>query len=149
MNSKIKTIELNLSRTVDATPVEVFDAWIDPAGPLSPWSGVTKAIVNPPQVDGLFYSMYQLEGQEIAHYGRFVALERPRKIQYTWVSESTQGLESIVTLNLKPEGDQTIIQVNHANVPDDEAGRRHQQAYGYVIARMAKYFAEIKKGKNT
>jgi len=147
MNSKIKTIELNLSRTIDATPSEVYDAWIDPSGPVSPWSGVSKAIVNTPKVDALFYSMYNLEGQEIAHYGRFIALERPHRIQYTWVSEATQGLESMVTLSLKTEGGKTIVQVNHANVPDDEAGRRHQHAFGYVAARMSEYFSELKKGK--
>jgi hypothetical protein len=52
---KIKTVELNLTRTFDASPSEVFDAWIDHTSPGSPRFGVTKAIVNPPKVDGLFY----------------------------------------------------------------------------------------------
>jgi len=147
MKAKIQTAELNLSRTIDASPEEVFDAWIDHTGPVSPWSGVTKAIVNPPKVDGLFYSMYQFEGQEIAHYGRFVTLEKPRRIQYTWVSEATQGLESLVTLNLEPQGDKTVVQVKHTNVPDDEDGRRHQQAWGYVLARMSSHFGKSENRK--
>src|SRR6476661_3835582 len=72
MESKIKTTELNIKRTINAIPSEVFDAWIDPTSPRSPWCGVTKAIVNRPKADGLFYSMYQFEGNDIAHYGRFV-----------------------------------------------------------------------------
>lgn len=147
MKSKIKTVELNLTRTIDASPAEIFDAWIDVTGPVSPWSGVTKAIVNPPKVGGLFYSMYQMEDNEIAHYGRFVTLDKPRRIQYTWVSEATQGLESLVTLNLEAQGDKTVVQVNHTNVPDDDAGRRHNQAWGYVLGRMSSHFGknEIKK----
>jgi uncharacterized protein YndB with AHSA1/START domain len=142
MKTKIKTVELNLTRTIDASPAEVFDAWIDHTGPVSPWSGVTKAIVNAPKVDSLFYSMYQLEDQEIAHYGRFVTLEKPRRIQYTWVSEATQGLESLVTLTFEPQGEKTVVQIKHTNVPDDEEGRRHEKAYGYVVARMASHFAK-------
>jgi uncharacterized protein YndB with AHSA1/START domain len=147
MNAKIKTAELNFSRTIDASPAEVFDAWIDSTGPVSPWSGVTKAIVNPPRVDGLFYSMYLYEGNEIAHYGRFVTLEKPRRIQYTWVSRATQGLESLVTLNLEAQGGKTVVQVNHTNLPDDEGGRLHQQAWGYVLARMSTHFGKSENKK--
>jgi uncharacterized protein YndB with AHSA1/START domain len=137
MESKIKTTELNIKRTINAIPSEVFDAWIDPTSPGSPWCGVTKAIVNRPKADGLFYSMYQFEGNDIAHYGRFVTLDKPCRIQYTWVSEATQGLESLVTLNLKAQGDKTVVQVKHTNVRDDEGGHRHEQAWGYVLARMS------------
>jgi uncharacterized protein YndB with AHSA1/START domain len=137
---KSKTIELNLSRTIDATPSEVYDAWIDPHGPVSPWSGVVKAVVNPPKVDGLFYSMYKFENQEFAHYGRFTVLEKPRRIQYTWVSAGTQGLESVVTLNLEPQGDKTVVQINHSNLPDDEGGRRHETAQGYLLSRISNHF---------
>ena len=142
MKSNIKTVELNLNRTLDASPAEVFDAWLDASGPVSPWSGVVKAIVNPPKVDGLFYSMYQIEDREIAHYGRFICLERPHRIQYTWVSEATQGLESVVTLTLEPHGQKTVVQVKHTNVPDDEGGRRHVKAWGYVLARMSSHFGK-------
>lgn len=149
MKAKIKTTEINLSRTIDASPAQVFDAWIDPTGPVSPWSGVSKAIVNPPGVGGLFYSMYLLEGQEIAHYGRFLTLERPHQVSYTWVSEATQGLESLVTLNFESQGDKTVVQVKHTNLPDSEEGRRHEHAHGYLITRMSAHFTKNKNnGEN-
>src|SRR6476661_6493043 len=98
MNHTINTIEINLNRMIDASPDEVFETWLDHTSPGSPWFGVPKVILNPPKVDSLFYSMYQIEGREIAHYGRFIALEKPRTIQYTWVSEATHGMESVLTL---------------------------------------------------
>ena len=33
----MKTLEVNLERVIDATPAEVFDAWLDPEHPGSPW----------------------------------------------------------------------------------------------------------------
>lgn len=143
---KTRMAEINFSRTIDASPAEVFDAWIDATGSVSPWSGVAKAIVNPPKVDSLFYSMYQMEGHEVAHYGRFVTLDKPRRIQYTWVSEATQGLESLVTLHLEPQGNKTVVQIKHTGVPDDEAGRRHEDAYGYILTRMSAHFRKNKEG---
>lgn len=140
MSERIKTTEINLSRKINASPDEVFEAWLDPTCPGSPWFGVPKAIVNKPAVDALFYSMYQLEGREIAHYGRFITLDKPNKIQHTWVSQATQGLESIVTLSFEAVDGKTQVHVNHANVPDDEEGHRHKHAWGYVLGTMVSRF---------
>lgn len=142
MNHKIKTTELNLRRTIDARPEEVFDAWLDYTKPGSPWHGVVKAIVSPPKIDGLFYSMYQMEDREIAHYGRFITLARPNTIQHTWVSEATQGLESVVTLTFTSEANKTLVHVQHSNIPDDASGHRHEQAWGYVLAKMSSRLKE-------
>jgi activator of HSP90 ATPase len=141
MNQATKTTEINVRRTIAASPDEVYEAWLDYTRPGSPWHGVGKAIVNPPKVDGLFYSMYQLEGREIAHYGRFTTLDKPSKIQHTWVSEATHGMESIVTLSFEPVEGKTQVLVNHSNVPDDEGGRFHENAWKYVLAKMASRFS--------
>lgn len=142
MNQPIKTTEINLTRIINASPDEVFEAWLDHTSPGSPWFGVPKAIVNPPKVDSLFYSMYQLEGREVAHYGRFVALEKPRGIQHTWVSEATRGMESIVTLSFESVEGKTQVNINHSGIPDDEEGRRHEHAWGYVLAKMRSRFSK-------
>lgn len=142
MHERINTTEIHLDRTINASPEEVFEAWLDHTCPGSPWFGVPKAIVNPPAVDSLFYSMYQLEGREVAHYGRFIALEKPHRIQHTWVSEATRGMESIVTLSLEPAEGKTRVHVHHTNVPDDEDGRHHENAWKYVLAKMSSRFRD-------
>ena len=144
MNSNIKTTELTVTRIIPAKPAEIFDVWLDSKSPGSPWFGVAKAIVNP-VVDGLFYHLVQFEGCGWAHYGRVTALERPSKIQHTWVSPATRGLESVVTLSFEPQGDQTLVTLHHANLPDDEMGRRHQEGWGFVLAMLAERFIRQKK----
>src|SRR5882672_5318762 len=101
-SARIKTTELVLNRVIPASPEAVFDAWMDSTSPGSPFFGVTRAIVNP-VVDGLFYTMYLLDGVETAHYGRFVVLERGRQIQQTWVSQMTLGLESLVAIRFEAQ----------------------------------------------
>jgi uncharacterized protein YndB with AHSA1/START domain len=138
----MKNIEINVSRIVDATPDEVYEVWLDPTSPGSPWFGVPKVILGTPKVDGLFYSMYQIEGREVAHYGRFIILEKARKIQYTWVSAATHGMESILTVSLEPIGGKTQVHLNHAGVPDDEEGHRHKVAWGFVLTRISSHFKQ-------
>lgn len=140
MPSNVKTTEINVSRTVQASPTEVFDLWIDPKSPGSPWFGVANAIVNP-IVDGLFYHLVQFGGQGWAHYGRFVTLDRGKRIEHTWVSQATRGLESIVTLTFEARGDDTLIHLCHSNVPDDDLGRQHQEGWGFVLAGVEERFA--------
>lgn len=136
----LKTTTLTISRTIAASPDEVFDRWLDPSKPGSPWFGVAQAIVQP-TVGGLFYHVVQFEGHDWAHYGRFIELDRPRSIAHTWVSEATRGLESVVELTLESEGGQTLATLRQANVPDDEMGRRHEAGWGYVLDAIAEHFA--------
>jgi uncharacterized protein YndB with AHSA1/START domain len=145
----IKTTDIHMTRSIPATPEQVFDAWLDRTCPGSPWHGVPKVIVaDSPSVGTLFYSAYHMEGRDIAHYGRFVTLERGRRIEHTWVSEGTKGLESLVTLTLEPEADgKTLVRVHHSGVPDDEGGRFHENAWGYVLGAMKTRFGAAKKGE--
>jgi uncharacterized protein YndB with AHSA1/START domain len=138
--SRPKTIELTITRAVAASPAEVFDVWTDSTSPGSPWFGITRAIVQP-VVDGLFYHLVQFDGRDWAHYGRFTALDRPRRIEHTWVSEATRGLESLVALTFEPQGDQTVVTLQHSNVPDDEFGRSHENGWGFVLDMMVERFA--------
>ena len=85
--------------------------------------------------------MYQMEGAEIAHYGRFVTLDRGALIRQTWVSELTRGLESLITIRLEAQGGKTLVTLVHSNVPDD-GGHRHEQAWGYVLGAMMKRFSK-------
>jgi uncharacterized protein YndB with AHSA1/START domain len=134
-----KTTEVTLTRLIPASPAEVFDVWIDPKSPGSPWFGVAKAIMQP-VVDGLFYHLVQFEGRDWAHYGRFIALDRGSRIEHTWVSAATRGLESRVSLTFAAQGDATLVTLHHANIPDDEMGRRHGEGWGFVLDAIAAGF---------
>jgi uncharacterized protein YndB with AHSA1/START domain len=145
MPAIVNTTELTLHRTIGASPAEVFDVWVNPKEPGSPWYGVAKAIVQP-VVDGLFYHLVQFGGQDWAHYGRFTILDRPRRIEHTWVSRATHGLETIVSLTLEPAGNGTAVELRHRNVPDDEVGRQHQDGWGFVLGAIADKFAQRTSG---
>jgi uncharacterized protein YndB with AHSA1/START domain len=134
-----KTMDLTLTRSIAAAPAAVYDIWLDAKSPGSPWFGAVKAIVQP-IVDGLFYHLVHHEGHDWAHYGRFVILERPSRIEHTWVSEATQGLESRLALIFEPQGGGTLVTLRHGNLPDDEMGHRHREGWGFVLSAIEKRF---------
>jgi uncharacterized protein YndB with AHSA1/START domain len=136
----MKLTECTVSRTMSATPGEVFDVWLDTKSPGGPWFGAERVILQP-VVDGLFYSAIRSEGRLWPHYGRFVVIDRGHTIEHTWVSEATRGIESIVTVTFEARGEDTLVTLRHTNVPDDEMGRRHHEGWSFVLGAIAARFA--------
>ena len=141
---KPKTMELTFERRIPAKPSEVFDAWLDPATPGNPWNKMDKLIFNP-SVDGLFYRMHITDSQELPHYGRFTVLDPPRKIEHTWMSLHTRGLESVVTLTFEAEGGGTRLVLNHRNIPDDELGRMHERGWEHYLGLLLETFPQRRR----
>ena len=135
-----KLTDLTVTRTIPASAETIFDLWINPKRPGGPWFGGERVIVNP-VVDGLFYSAVKHEGRIWPHYGRFVRLDRPHTIEYTWMSEGTKGSESVVTVHLEPRGDATEVTLHHAGVPDDEMGRKHKDGWTFILNALAEGLA--------
>ena len=132
----MNTLKVNVSRLIRAAPEDVFRAWTD-AERMQRWFGTKKQIVNP-KVDGLFYLAMEHQGRIWPHYGRYLRLEKPRVIEFTWMSEGTEGRETVVTIELVARDGGTQLTLNHEGVPDTELGRGHQQGWTAIVAELAK-----------
>ena len=137
--------EVTVSRTISAAPGKVFEVWMDPASPGSPWYGLPRLIIHI-VVDGLFYFIVEHEGKKWAHYGRFLRIEKPDAdgaalVEYTWVSEATRGWESVVTISFQPLGDETEVTLRHSNLPDEAMAERHQEGWMWMLNTLAERFS--------
>lgn len=137
----MKLLDLTVSRTISAPAEAIFDVWLDANTPGGPWFGADRMILQP-HVDGLFYHAIAHEGRNWAHYGRFLAIERPRLLQHTWMSEATKGVETTVTVTFEPRGEDTVVTLLHKDVPDDEQGRQHQDGWDWMLAALSDRFAK-------
>ncbi len=136
MKTETQRFEVNLSRTIDATPEEVYEVWLDPKIPGSLWFGAERVILDL-VVDGLYYHNVHHEGHDWAHYGRFLRLEPGRVIEHTWMSEATRGIETTVTVTLEPKGQGTLLTLRHRDLPDDRLGRQHEEGWGFITDALA------------
>jgi uncharacterized protein YndB with AHSA1/START domain len=132
--------DITVARTIPASANNVFDVWMDPKSPGGPWFGADRVILNP-VADGLFYLGVKHEGRTWPHYGRFLRIERPRMVEYTWMFEATKGAESIVIVTMEARGDQTEVTLRHSGVPDDERGRQHKDGWAWVLSALAESLA--------
>lgn len=132
----MKTLKVNVSRLIRATPEDVYRAWLDPER-MQRWFGTGRQIVNP-KVDGLFYLSMEHQGRTWPHYGRYLRLEKPKLVEFTWMSEGTEGKETVVTIELVARDGGTQLTLNHVGVPDSELGRGHQDGWTAIIAELAK-----------
>jgi uncharacterized protein YndB with AHSA1/START domain len=128
MKESKKTLEFKFERTIPAPPDEVFAGWLNPKIPGNPWNMAEKLLLNP-AVDGFFY--WSAKGT--AHYGRFTEMERPGRIQHTWVSPNTLGEESIVTLTFQKRGGDTLMTLVHSDIPDTDRARGHEKGWNYFL----------------
>jgi uncharacterized protein YndB with AHSA1/START domain len=135
----MKLIEITVTRTIPAPADRVFDVWMDPKSPGGPWFGAERVILNP-AADGLFYFAVQHEGRTWAHYGRFLAIERPHRVEYTWMSEATKGCESVVAVAFEARGAETAVTLRHSGLPDDAMGRQHEKGWTWVLSMLAERF---------
>jgi uncharacterized protein YndB with AHSA1/START domain len=137
MKPNVKTIEFRFERTIPASPDEVFDGWLNPKIPGNPWNAAEKFTLDP-KVDGLFY--WALKGT--AHYGRFTEIDRPGRIQHTWVSPNTLGQESTVTLTFKQQGEATLMTLVHSDLPDHDLARGHEKGWNYFLGIFREQFGD-------
>jgi uncharacterized protein YndB with AHSA1/START domain len=128
MRKSTNTLEFKFERTISAPPGEVFDGWLDPKIPGNPWNAAEKFKLDP-KVDGLFY--WTLKGT--SHYGRFTEIERPNRIQHTWVSPNTLGEESTVTVTFQNKRENTLLTLVHSGLPDTDGGRGHEKGWNYFL----------------
>jgi hypothetical protein len=113
----------------------VFDAWLNPKIPGTPWHEGEKLILNP-KVDGLFY--WLMRGQP--HYGRFTEINRPGRIQHSWMSRNTLGEESTVTVTFQKKGEDTLMTLLHSDLPSNEVAKAHEKGWIYFLDKLVEHF---------
>lgn len=141
MKAPPKTVEITVERTIPAPPEEVFAAWLDPRTPGTLWHEHVRLIFQP-QVDGLWYlhSAAHRPGG-VHHYGRFIEMDRPHRIQHSWLSRNTLGEESVVTVTFRRKGRGTVMVLRHSGLPDEDAAAAHEKGWHSMLDQLGDHFA--------
>lgn len=132
---------LSVERFVKASPAAIYAAWTSGMDRwfAAPGSVLMKAEVNAP----FFYETeFRPENAQKAsrhpHYGRFLRLEKDRWVELTWVTgpSGTAGAETVVTVELVPQGSGTLVKLTHAGFADEKACDKHRQAWPFVLEQL-------------
>jgi uncharacterized protein YndB with AHSA1/START domain len=120
-----------VTRRFDAAPERVFDAWLSPEligrwmfGPALRDEEVVRITLDA-RVGGRFSFLVRRQGNEIDHVGRYVEIDRPRWLVFTWAVAADAEDASRVTIDIVPQGTACELTLTHEMQPQwaDFAGR--------------------------
>jgi len=136
---------LTLKRRLNAPPAKVFAAWIDPEK-VKRWMGPGEVKAVSVECDarpgGRYRWVMRSPAGEIHDVGGVYREFIPnQKLVFTWAWASTPERESLVTVELKPDGDGTLLTLTHEQFFDADARDRHQGGWTGALDKMVKLFA--------
>src|SRR5262245_53167786 len=69
------------------------------------------------------------------HRGRYLEIERPALLRFTWISTATEDAETIVTVTFETVEDGTRVLLVHVGL-SDAAAERHERGWESILLKM-------------
>ena len=120
-----KTVTVKVSRRFTASPERVFDAWLDPSKArlflfATPTGKVVRADIDA-RVGGRFLIVDRRDGEDVAHEGEYLEIDRPRHIRFKfWVPKYSKHF-SRVSIDIAIVDDGCELTLTHEDVLPDYA----------------------------
>jgi uncharacterized protein YndB with AHSA1/START domain len=136
---------LTLKRRLNAPPEKVFSAWTEPEK-IKRWFGPGQTRATAAEFDRRVGGRWRIaavtaEGEDIEVGGVVREIVPDRKLVYTWAWRSTQERESLVTVELKPDGTGTLLTLTHEHFYDEPTRDRHQAGWSGALDKLESYLA--------
>jgi uncharacterized protein YndB with AHSA1/START domain len=143
--SVITKPSLSIKRRLNASPAKVFAAWTDPAK-IARWFGPGPIEVVRAEADARVGGRYRIvarspDGEEHDVSGIYREVVPDQKLVFTWAWRSTPERESLVTIELKSDGDGTLLTLTHEQFFDEDARDRHQHGWSASLNKLEKVLA--------
>ena len=145
--------ELVVRRLIPVPREQVFAAWLDPAS-LALWMGPGGHIVRAtaevdPRVGGAFrITMIEADDTGHEHRGEYLAIEPPSLLSFTWISASTDGKPSTVTVELREQGTSTELTLTHRRLPASKV-EGHRKGWAEIVRKLEEVISTPRSGDHT
>jgi uncharacterized protein YndB with AHSA1/START domain len=135
-------------RTIDAPPAEVFRAWTDPEQ-IRRWWGPGEFTCPEAEVDLRPGGSYRLVMQPVAGdpfvvAGTYHEVEPPVRLVYTWRWETgpaADGSESLVRVEFREHGGRTELVLTHTDFPASHGAAPYRMGWEGGLDKFERLFA--------
>jgi uncharacterized protein YndB with AHSA1/START domain len=126
--------------TIRAAPEAAFDAWLDPqraARFLAAGETTVAEFTNDPREGGEFRLVMQGAAGRYEHTGRYVLIDRPRRLVFTWVSAGTEYRLSLVSILFTPVEEGVRIDLEHEGIASEERAKGHERGWASILRKLS------------
>lgn len=136
----MKSQTVTLRKTLRASREEVFDAWLNAEG-MREWmcpGPVTRSEVElEPRVGGQFQIVMSAPNAEIVNRGEFRVLERPTRLEFTWISSRWSDEETLITIELHERDGLCELVLTHDRFPLAHSTEQLRTGWGQILEKLA------------
>lgn len=148
--TKAEDIPLTISQLFDASPEEVFDAWIE-REQWQAWlgpEGVTCEVpLLEPEVGGGYrVVMHVGRGETLRIAGVFKVIDRPWTLMFTWGAEGDPSRQSLLTLTLRAVGAGTELTLRQDGLQTEANRESHRRGWGGGLDKLELHLARATQG---
>ena len=138
---------LTLKRRIKASPEKVYAAWTDPQK-LIQWFRTSRIVPSSLRaemdlrVGGRYrFSFKHDDGEYFEVGGVYREVVPNARLVFTWAWHSTPERESLVTISIKAEGDETLLTLHHAQFADQAACDSHNRGWTDMLDSIENFLA--------
>ncbi|MEV0336668.1 SRPBCC domain-containing protein [Nocardia sp. NPDC050717] len=116
-----------------APPSLLYAAWTKG---LDLWLAVPGSVLGRPGVNEPLYFDTGTADKRNPHYGRILLLEPDRRIEFTWVTAATEGVETVVAAEFRKQPRGIRLRLRHSGFPTEAIRDLHQQVWPEKLERL-------------
>lgn len=133
-------LAVKLTKTINAPIEKVFDAWLD-ADMLSkfmlPMPGMPEPRTETDGKEGGTFTIYMVVGDdEIPHKGKYLEVDRPNKLVFTWESPFSPKGSTVTILFKALDSNSTHIDFKHVKFNDEESRTNHEGGWTHILEKL-------------
>jgi uncharacterized protein YndB with AHSA1/START domain len=136
--------DLILRRRIKAAPAKVYAAWTDPEK-IVRWfgsdQGPTLRVEADVRIGGCFLIVFRtMDGEEHGVSGSYREVVPDRSLSFTWNWASRRERESLVRIDLEPDGGGTLLTLTHEQIVDDTV-HEYSRGWNGALDKLERLFA--------
>lgn len=142
-----------ITRRLEARPDQVFEACTDPRL-LALWFGPKAfdvcAVDADVRVGGRFSFRMKSDQGTYGAQGVYQEVTPPSRLVLTWTwteaaqGEELDGVESLVTFDLRRDGDGTLLTLTHDRLRDQELADSHREGWTEALDKLERLCAALR-----